>query len=56
MNGINKHKKQKSKNQSKKPLPPSQNNDANKPGWNNDINNLEKYKLSSADLVTFNYN
>ena len=26
-------------------------NESNKPGWNDNINNLDKYKLSSADLV-----
>lgn len=47
-------KKQKSKNK-KKPIPPSNNPNKSKPlpEWNNCINDLDKFKLSSTEIVYF---
>lgn len=49
MNGSKKI-KTKLKNIKKNSIPIPK-NENNKPGWNDNINNLDKYKLSSADLV-----
>ena len=51
MNGSKKI-KTKLKNIKKNSIPIPK-NENNKPGWNDNINNLDKYKLSSADLVFY---
>ena len=48
---MKKNKKLNVKNKIKKTNVSIPINEHEKPGWNNDINNLEKYKLSSGDLV-----